>query len=55
MIRELGLIDLVYLLGAARWTLALAVVAFIGGGLVGLLVAVLRILPFRPARWLAAA
>jgi polar amino acid transport system permease protein len=55
MIRELGLIDLVYLLGAARWTLALAVVAFIGGGLVGLMVAVLRILPFRPARWLAAA
>jgi polar amino acid transport system permease protein len=55
MIRELGLIDLVYLLGAARWTLALAVVAFIGGGLVGLMIAVLRILPFRLARWLAAA
>jgi polar amino acid transport system permease protein len=55
MIRELGLVDLLYLLGAARWTVALAGVAFLGGGLVGLVIAVLRILPFRPARWLAGA
>ena len=37
MIREFGFIDVLYLLGAARWTLALAAVAFLGGGLVGLL------------------
>ena len=55
MIREFGLIDLLYLLGAARWTVALAAVAFVGGGLVGLLAALLRVAPVAPLRWLAAA
>jgi polar amino acid transport system permease protein len=55
MIREFGLIDLLYLLGAARWTVALATVAFAGGGLVGLLVALMRVAPVAPVRWLAAA
>jgi len=53
MIREFGFIDLLYLLGAARWTVALSAVAFIGGGLVGLLVALMRVAPFAPVRWLA--
>ena len=42
------------LLGAMRWTLGLSLVAFIGGGLVGLLVALLRVAPVAPLRWLAA-
>ena len=45
MIREFGLIDLMYLLGAARWTVALAAIAFLGGGLVGILVALMRSTP----------
>ena len=53
MIREFGLIDIMYLLGAARWTVALAAVAFLGGGLAGLLIALLRVTPFAPVRWLA--
>jgi polar amino acid transport system permease protein len=53
MIRELGLIDLLYLLGAARWTIALAAVAFAGGGLVGFLIALMRVTPIAPVRWLA--
>jgi polar amino acid transport system permease protein len=53
MIREFALIDVAFLLGAARWTLALAAIAFLGGGLVGLVVALLRVAPVAPARWLA--
>lgn len=53
MIREFGLVDLMYLLGAARWTVALAAVAFLGGGLVGILVALMRMTPLRPVRWVA--
>lgn len=53
MIREFGLIDLLYLLGAARWTVALAGVAFLGGGLVGLVIALMRATPLAPVRWLA--
>jgi polar amino acid transport system permease protein len=55
MIREFGLIDVLYLLGAARWTVVLAAVAFAGGGLVGLLAALMRVAPIAPVRWLAAA
>ena len=54
MIREFGLIDVLYLLSAARWTVALAAVAFAGGGLVGLLAALMRVAPIAPLRWLAA-
>ena len=53
MIREFASPDIVYLLLAARWTLLLALVATVGGGILGLLVAVLRIVPFRLANWLA--
>jgi polar amino acid transport system permease protein len=52
MIREFALPDIVYLLLAARWTLLLALVAMVGGGMLGLLVAVLRVVPFRPLNWL---
>jgi polar amino acid transport system permease protein len=52
MIREFALPDIVYLLLAARWTLLLAHVAMVGGGIHGLLVAILRVVPFRPLNWL---
>ncbi|MFO1149551.1 MAG: amino acid ABC transporter permease [Alsobacter sp.] len=53
MIREFSAADIVFLAAAARWTVALALTAMLGGGLGGLLVAVLRIVPFAPANWLA--
>ena len=54
MIREFGSVEFVYLLAALRWTLGLSLVAFVGGGLVGLVVALLRVAPVAPLRWLAA-
>jgi polar amino acid transport system permease protein len=39
MIREVGLQDLLYLVLAMRWTLGLTVLALLGGGAIGLLVA----------------
>jgi polar amino acid transport system permease protein len=54
MIREFSLVDVFYLVAAMRWTLALTAMAFIGGGLVGLSVALLRVASFAPLRWLGA-
>ena len=45
--------DLAYLLLAARWTVLLSLIAFAGGGLVGLLIALMRVSQARPARWFA--
>lgn len=53
MIREPNALDLLYLLSAARWTLALTALAFIGGGVLGLLIMMMRIVPVRPVNWLA--
>src|SRR5690606_31392279 len=53
MIREFALADVGYLLLAARWTVVLALTAAVGGGLLGLVVAVSRVVPFRPLNWLA--
>jgi polar amino acid transport system permease protein len=53
MIREPNALDLLYLLSAARWTLALTALAFIGGGILGLLIMMMRIVPVRPINWLA--
>ncbi|MBZ9856479.1 amino acid ABC transporter permease [Mesorhizobium sp. CA13] len=55
MIREFGGTDIVYLIEAARWTLLLALTATVGGGLLGIVVAVMRVIPFRPLNWLAVA
>jgi polar amino acid transport system permease protein len=54
MIREFALIDVYYLLLAARWTIALTALAFIGGGMVGIVVATFRVSPFAPLRWIGA-
>ena len=45
MIREFAFPDIFYLLEATRWTLLLALVATVGGGLLGLVVAVARVVP----------
>jgi polar amino acid transport system permease protein len=54
MIRSFGLVDVLYLVSAARWTLALTAMAFLGASLVGITIAVLRVVPLAPLRWLAA-
>jgi polar amino acid transport system permease protein len=53
MSRNFGLSEFLFILGGLRWTVALALVAMIGGSALGLLVAVLRTAPQRPLRWLA--
>ena len=55
MIRQVGLIDLLYLVAALRWTIALTVTAFVGGALVGLVIAILRVAPISPLRWIGTA
>ena len=52
MLREFTLNDVLYLIAAMRWTLALTAIAFAGGGLVGLLIALLRVSSFAPLRWI---
>lgn len=53
MIREVNLYDVMFLVAAGRWTLALTAIAFAGGTILGLTVMMLRVAPFRPANWLA--
>jgi polar amino acid transport system permease protein len=53
MIRSFGWVEFLYLLSAMRWTVALSLLAFVFGGLVGLVVALLRVAPLAPLRWLA--
>jgi polar amino acid transport system permease protein len=55
MIRELNSLDVLYLIAAGRWTLALTALAFLGGGLLGLLIMLLRVVPARPVNWVATA
>ena len=52
MIREFALADFGYLLLATRWTILLALTAMLGGGFLGLVVAICRVLPIRPLNWL---
>ena len=42
-----------FLLQGAGWTLVLSLMAFVGGGLVGFIVALCRISPIGPVRWLS--
>jgi polar amino acid transport system permease protein len=44
-----------FLLQGAGWTLVLSLIAFVGGGLAGFVVALCRISPLGPLRWLSAA
>jgi polar amino acid transport system permease protein len=51
--RSFGTGEFLYLLKAIPWTLALSLGALVGGGILGIVVAILRIAPVRPLRWLA--
>jgi polar amino acid transport system permease protein len=53
--RSFGLSEFLYLLKAIPWTLALSLGALVGGGLLGIVIAILRVAPMRPLRWLATA
>ncbi len=53
MTRTFGTNELLYILQATQWTVALSGIAFLCGGIIGLLVAVLRISPYAPLRWLS--
>ena len=46
---------LTYLLLATRWTIILSLIAFIGGGIVGLIIAILRVLPSRALNYVSSA
>ena len=54
-LRDFGPNELVFILLAARWTILLALIAFAGGGALGIAIAALRVSPLRPLRVLAAA
>ena len=54
MSRTFGASELLFVVGALRWTLLLSLVAFLGGGAVGFAIAILRTSHSRILRWLAA-
>lgn len=53
MIREFGTGEVVYIVLAIRWTIALSLIAFVGGTLGGLTVALARVSNSKSARWAA--
>ncbi len=55
MLRQFASGDWWYLVEAARWTVALTALALAGGGLLALLVMILRVVPLAPLNWLASA
>lgn len=53
MIRPFGLNEFLIILYAAQWTIALSVIAFAGGGIGGLLIALMRVSASKPLRLIA--
>ncbi|TJZ81084.1 amino acid ABC transporter permease [Paracoccus hibiscisoli] len=53
MIREFSSVDLIFIAMAIRWTLILSVIAFIGGAVGGLALALSRTAHSRALRWLS--
>jgi polar amino acid transport system permease protein len=53
MFRSFGINEFLLLADGLRWTLALTALAFLGGGVLGLALLVLRIAPLRALRFLA--
>ncbi len=51
--RDFATSDFFYLMFAARWTVALTIVSILGGGLIGGVIMLLRVLPVAPARIVA--
>jgi polar amino acid transport system permease protein len=50
--RTFGWPEFLFVLGALRWTLLLSLVAFVGGGVGGFIIAMARISGVAPLRWL---
>lgn len=50
---QFSLFHLSYLMKAAQWTVLLSLIAFVGGGVLGLVVALCRVSRHAPLRWLA--
>ena len=50
---QLNANHLFYLLEAARWTILLSLIAFVGGGIVGLILALMRVSKLAVLRLLA--
>lgn len=50
MLRQFGPAEALFILAAARWTIALSAIAFLGGGIGGLAVALARV---SPRKWLS--
>ena len=53
MIREFGAIDLLYLIAAIRWTLLLTLAGFVGGSIIGIGIAIMRISASRALQGIA--
>lgn len=53
--RTFGWPEFLFIVEAAKWTLALSAIAFVGGTILGLLIALARTSENRPAQWLATA
>jgi polar amino acid transport system permease protein len=53
--RSLNPGDFLFLIAAARWTILLSLLAFLGGGVIGALVAMMRVSQKRALRWCAIA
>src|SRR5688572_15071695 len=51
-VRTFGWNEFLFVLGALRWTLLLSLVAFLGGGIGGFVIALARVSRFAPLRWL---
>ncbi len=51
--RQLSWSDLAFLPYAARWTVLLSVLAFAGGGVIGVAIALMRVSEYRALRWFA--
>lgn len=54
MSRDFDWSAFLFLLGALRWTVVLSMIAFLGGGIGGLVLALARTSPYRLLRWMAA-
>ncbi len=54
MSRDFGVNEFWYLILAVRWTVLLSIVAFVGGAILGLAIAVMRAGTIAPLRWVSA-
>ena len=53
MFRSFTINEVLFLLEAAQWTIAITLIAFVGGGIVGLLIMFLKVANSRIAKWTA--